>query len=44
MVVHPSQVLSTQAHPSSTPGSLTNAQMLAIVWETMPRITPLAPF
>jgi len=39
MVVHPGQVLSTQAHQSSTPGSLTNAPMLAIVWETMKSLT-----
>jgi len=39
MVVHPSQVLSTQAHQSSTPASLTNEQMLAIVWETMKHLT-----
>ena len=39
MVVHPSQVLSTQTQQSSTPASLTNEQMLAIVWETMKHLT-----
>ena len=39
MVVHPSQVLSTQTQQSSAPASLTNEQMLAIVWETMKHLT-----
>ena len=39
MVVHPSTVLSSQAHHRSTTASLTNEQMLAIVWETMKHLT-----
>ncbi len=39
MVVHPSTVLSSQARHRSTTASLTNEQMLAIVWETMKGLT-----